>query len=185
MHKAELRRRALARRGELSPEARAAYSRSICRRLQSLPELRRAKTVLSYMAMATEADLTALHETLWAAGVRLCFPVTRGQGRMEAVACGRSGPWNKGPFGIREPAGEEAVPPEEIDAVLVPCVAFDETGTRLGHGGGYYDRYLPRCAGAAAILVAFEAQRLEALPREDWDVPMPVTVTEQGVFRPN
>lgn len=177
MHKAELRRRALGRRGALSPETRAAYSRSICRRLQSLPELRRAKTVLSYMAMPSEADLAALHEVLWAAGVRLCFPVTRGQGQMEAVACGRSGPWNKGAFGIREPAGEEVVPPEDIDAVLVPCVAFDELGTRLGHGGGYYDRYLPMCTQARILALAFPEQIEGSLPTDEHDFPIPTVLT--------
>lgn len=181
-NKAALRGRALAWRKELSPRQREEYSRRICEHLRSLPELQQARTVMSYMAMRLEVDLSELHEALWVEGVRLCFPVTRGQGCMEAVACGPSGPWKDGPFGVREPAGTDIMPPAEIDAVLVPCVAFDAWGTRLGHGGGYYDRFLPRCPRAVRILAAFEAQRLVALPRGVWDMPVPVMVTEQGVF---
>ena len=73
--------------------------------------------------------------------------------------------------------------PEELDAVLVPCVGFDDTLCRLGHGMGYYDRYLPRCTRAAAILTAFEAQRLERVPTEPHDFSFRAAVTEKGVFQ--
>ena len=70
-----------------------------------------------------------------------------------------------------------------LDAVLVPCAAFDGDGNRLGRGGGYYDRYLARCPQAAAILTAFEAQRLPRVPREAHDLRFSLLVTEAGVFR--
>lgn len=179
--KAALRPSALERRRSLSPEQRAEGSRRICESLRALPALEEARTVMSYMALGEEADLTALHEVLRAAGKRLCFPAVRGPGEMEAVLCGPSGPWRRGAFGIREPCGTETVPPEQIDAVLLPCVAFDEAGTRLGWGGGYYDRFLPRCSGALFILAAFECQQTETLPREVWDVPADVLATERGL----
>lgn len=181
--KAALRRLAKQRRQSLPLEERAAFSRRICERLLALPEMEAAKTVMSYMALRSEADLRALHEALWARRRQLCFPVTQGGGAMEAVLCGGSGPWNKGAFGIREPAGECCVPPEEIDVVILPCVAFDESGTRLGWGGGYYDRYLARCPQALRIGAAFDAQRLEALPRAEWDIPLQVIATEKGILR--
>ena len=62
-------------------------------------------------------------------------------------------------------------------------MAFDENGTRLGRGGGYYDRYLPRCARAKAILAAFEPQRLPRVPCEAHDLSFSLLVTEKGVFR--
>ena len=67
--------------------------------------------------------------------------------------------------------------------VLVPCVGFDGALRRLGHGMGFYDRYLARCRRAAAILTAFEAQRLERVPTEPHDRAFSVLVTERGVFR--
>ena len=67
--------------------------------------------------------------------------------------------------------------------MLVPCAGFDADGNRLGRGGGYYDRYLSRCPQAAAILTAFEAQRLEHVPREEHDLAFSLTVTEKGLFR--
>ena len=74
------------------------------------------------------------------------------------------------------------VPPEEIDLVICPCTAFDESGHRLGMGAGYYDAVLARLGGAAAI-AAFESQRAEQLPAEPWDVPAPLIFTEERTIR--
>lgn len=183
LDKAALRTLARQQRQALSPAERAAYSRRICEQLLALPEMEAAATVMSYCARPEEAALSALHEALWARGKRLCFPVTQERGGMEAVCCAASGPWKTGAYGIREPAGEHYVLPEEIDLIILPCVAFDETGTRLGWGGGYYDRYLARGTGALRIGAAFEVQRMAALPRAQWDVPLSLLVTEEGVWR--
>ena len=88
-------------------------------------------------------------------------------------------------FGIAEPpASNPHIQPEDIDAVLAPLVAFDDQGHRLGMGGGYYDRFLPRLnAGTPLIGVAFACQQYEQpLPREAWDVPLHAVVTENGVL---
>ena len=93
--------------------------------------------------------------------------------------------WKRGAFGIPEPVPEKGmtVTPEDIDLVVSPCSSFDETFMRLGMGGGYYDRFLPKCAKADVMLVAYECQRAEKIPAEDWDVPVPCIVTENGVSR--
>ena len=83
-------------------------------------------------------------------------------------------------FGMLEPG--EACPllaPEEIDLVLVPGLAFDRAGYRLGQGGGYYDRYLPQCSGKSLALCR-EAVLFEALPREEHDRPVGLVLTEHG-----
>ena len=159
---------ALSRRRAQSAGERHAHSLALCRLLESLPELRDAKAVLGYIPAGSECDLRPLYETLRRGGVTLAFPVTAADGIMEAYV-----------------PGDDLVPglPEELDAVLVPCVGFDDTLCRLGHGMGYYDRYLPRCTRAAAILTAFEAQRLDAVPREPHDFSFRAAVTEKGVFR--
>ncbi len=183
IEKKEQRRAALARRDALGAAARAAASRTLCRRLAALGELREAKTVLGYVPVGSECDLSALYETLRARGVTLAFPATGPEGRMEA--CVPLGPLVPGRFSIPEPdpARSRRLAPEELDAVLVPCAAFDAEGGRLGRGGGYYDRFLLRCPRAAAILTAFEAQRLERVPREAHDLSFSLLVTEDGVFR--
>ena len=181
--KSTLRRLALSRRGAVKPEARDAASFAICRALGSLEELRQARRVLGYLSVGSECDLGALYETLRARGVLLAFPVTEQDGRMEAYV--PRAPLVPGLFSIPEPDQKSSLylSPEELDAVLVPCVGFDAGGNRLGHGGGYYDRYLRRCPQAKAILTALEAQRLERVPREAHDLSFSLLVTEKGVLR--
>ena len=171
------RKRALEARRALSEEERQEKSEQICRRLLEMPVLDGAKCVLSYRALPEEADLTALHEALEARGCRLCFPVSLSGGVMEAW---EPGCWTRGRYGIWEPERESSklVAPEEIDLVLAPCVAFDEKRERLGHGAGYYDRYLPRCPGAKCIAVAFEAQQLPRIYSDPTDRPVDAVVTE-------
>lgn len=178
--KAEQRRKAAAARRALSEEERRSASEAICRRLGELPALQRAGTVLSYRALPEEADLSALHEALKARNVRLCFPVSLGKGQMEAW---EPGGWKQGRYGIWEPDRENSrkVEPEEIDLVLAPCVGFDARLDRLGHGAGYYDRYLPRCRGEA-VAVAFECQRLPRVAADAYDRPVSAVVTEKKIY---
>ena len=94
--------------------------------------------------------------------------------------------WRSGAYGIREPDRETSrrIEPGEIDLALVPCLAFDEGGMRLGHGAGYYDRYLARCPRAARICLAFKAQRLDRVVTEAHDLPMDWIVTEKESIKP-
>lgn len=172
----------LAARRELSRETRAEHSAAICRRLTELPQLQEAELILSYMATYDEPELSAFHQWALGKGKRLAFPVCRAGGVMEAYIPGGPESWETDRYGIRSPvpALSERVEPQALDAVLVPCVGFDSEGGRLGHGGGYYDRYLPRCPQAAQIMTAFQAQRLPAVALEPDDRPIPLTVTEQG-----
>lgn len=88
----------------------------------------------------------------------------------------------QGPFGIWSPivSRSEKVNPEEIDLIILPCVGFDADGGRLGHGAGYYDRYLKRTPQADTVLVAFEAQRLPQCPMDAHDMPVAQVITEAG-----
>lgn len=165
----------------LSARARGEYSATICAHLQALPALQSAKTILSYRSTELEADLSAFHA--WAAGQgkTLAFPVSYPGGQMEAYAPLSPESWERGWFGIWCPVPERSrlVEPEELDVVILPCVGFDAQGRRLGHGGGYYDRYLPRCPQATRVLAAFEVQRLEAVVTDENDQSVDVLVTEQ------
>lgn len=181
MTKEQQRRAATAARRALSVREREEASAAICERLLALPQVQSAKTLLSYRAMADEVSLEALNARLFALGKRLVYPVSLSHGVMEAR---EPGSWRQGPYGIWEPAREDSrfVPPEALDLVLVPCVAFDENRGRLGHGAGYYDRYLPRC-NALAVCVAFEAQKLDAVVCDGYDRRPDLVVTEAAVYR--
>ncbi len=179
--KTKQRRAALAARRAMTTAARASASAKICFRLLALPELRAAKTILSYRALDDEVDLGAVEGKLKA---RIAYPLCLGQGAMEARI--PTGPMKPGPYGIWEPdpAASLLLSPEEIDLVLLPCVAFDRCGHRLGHGAGYYDRYLPRCEKAKTVLVAFAAQELELVATEEHDRNADLLVTEREIITP-
>ena len=182
MTKQEQRKIAVAARAAMSVQERTDANAVICQKLMALPELMEAKCVFSYRAMAEEVDLTPLHDWLRERGIALVFPVSLPHGVMEAR---EPAGWKQGTFGIWEPdrAVSRLTAPQEIDLVLTPCVAFDSENRRLGHGGGYYDRYLPQCSDAITVCTAFEAQRLDSVVCDEYDRVMDIAVTERGVFR--
>ena len=171
-----LRQRYIRARESLTPEERAEKSSRAVERIAELPEFRQASVVMIYRAVRGEMTLEQLPGHPAARGKRCAGP-----GTMQAMI---PGGWKEGFRGIPEPdpVCSEEVAPEEIDLVICPGAAFDRECTRLGMGGGYYDRFLPRCGKAAVILAAFEAQRADRLPREQWDIPMDRVVTEERIY---
>lgn len=168
----------------LPEDQKVEFSADLCKRLSKLPEVREADLIFSYMAMSDEPDLSVFHE--WAARheKKLAFPVSGEGGIMEAYVLGDPEVWRYGKYGIREPDPDHSikVSPEDFDVILVPCVGFDADGGRLGHGGGYYDRYLERAVNAKRVCIAFEAQRLTKVVEEDTDQTIDCVVTEEQVY---
>lgn len=151
-------------------------------RLIALPELRGAGTILLYAAMREEVDLAGAVGPLREQGVRTLFPRVRGD-ELELVAAADLLTLQLGHRGVREPAGR-AVDPAVVDAAVVPGVAFDPRGGRLGAGGGHYDRLLARLSdGTARIGVAFTCQLVPHVPTEPHDERVEVVVTEANVHR--
>jgi 5-formyltetrahydrofolate cyclo-ligase len=127
-----------------------------------------------------EPDLRPALDALAAAGARIALPVTPKRGEPLAFRLWRPGePLRDGPFGTKEPAQGEPVAP---DALLVPLLAFDAAGRRLGHGAGYYDRTLAGLPGALALGVGFACQRMPRVPAGERDVPLLAVATERGVM---
>ena len=175
-----------ARREAMTAEERAEASRAICGYLEALfagEAYRGVRTVFSYRAMPEEADLTAFNRRLEEKGVRVAYPVALAGGRMLAAVPKEEDAWRAGWLDIQEPDPErsEILEPAEIDAVLVPCVAFDRQGNRCGHGAGYYDRFLEKCRpDARLVMVAYSAQELRRVATEPTDRRIPCIVTEEG-----
>lgn len=184
MTKEAQRKMAIAARRSLTDEERSRYSAEICRKILTLSELDGVKTVLSYLAAWDEVDLSYVNQTLTVRGVTVAYPVCLERGHMEAYVPESADAVVTGAYGIKSPEPERSrlVSPEEIELVLVPLVAFDAEGNRLGHGAGYYDRYLPRCGNVKCIAPAFEAQRLDKLCTDEQDIKMDMIITELSVY---
>ena len=182
--KKEQRTIAINARRALTDEQRAAYSASLCEKLFELECVRNAKTVLAYAATWDEADPALFCKKAAEQGATVAYPVSHKGGIMEAYAPESPEDLKTGLLGIKapDPKTSRLISPEELDLVLVPCVAFDEEKRRLGHGGGYYDRYLPKCRGAKFVLIAFEAQKLPQIATEEHDILMDALVTEAKIY---
>lgn len=185
--KKQLRIDKIRAREALSEETRVQFSGEICRRITELPEYAAAETIFAYKWVRGEVKLDDLEACAMRDGKRLVYPLCISRTEMVAVEPGAGdGAWKEGgSFGIREPDPEKGriVSPEEIDLVICPCSSFDEEGKRLGMGGGYYDRYLPGCTNAVKIAVAFEVQKADKIPTDEYDFGVQAVVTEAGIYR--
>lgn len=144
------------------------------------------RMVAGYLAMGTELDPAPVMLALHGLGIGLCVPVVEGKGRPLAFRVWTPGCETvEGTFGVRIPEDGAAATP---DLLLVPLLAFDDEGYRLGYGGGFYDRTLAqlRAAGPVVALgLAFAGQQVEAVPREPVDERLDAVVTERGILRPD
>ncbi|MGZ4164256.1 MAG: 5-formyltetrahydrofolate cyclo-ligase [Tumebacillaceae bacterium] len=187
MDKKALRKELLAKRQTLSAEQRAAYGRAILQHLSAMPEMQAAQTILMYLDFRGEVESEGLIEWGLAQGKTVCAPITVVEER-RLIPVKMTSPTDVqlGAYNIREPILREGfeVAVEAIDAVVLPGVGFDRHGGRLGYGGGYYDRFLPRLRpGVPKIAVAYELQVLDDVPREPHDCVLTALVTEKGVWR--
>lgn len=193
MDKAKLRRAVIARRDAIDLDVRAAKSAVICARL--VERLGRSDpatphTVAVYAAMGSEVDPAAFAAAAAKRSWRVAYPCMLSA--TDAMACGQrmcmravsAGDASEAPF-IAHPTRAFAatdvdsdhfpiVPAEALDMIIVPLVAFDRAGARLGYGGGCYDRYLPTLSPACQIIgIAFDEQRVDHVPTDAHDLPLP------------
>lgn len=178
--KRQLRRTLLARRGALPADYIRAASLSIQRAVLRLPEYRAARSLFAYISLPEEVSTGLLLRQALADGKRLYVPKCLGRD-MLAVRIRSLEGLRPGPYGIPEPAdASETAPADTLDLILAPCVAATPDGRRLGHGAGYYDRFLQGRAGPAFCL-CFRALLLPELPTGVHDVPLPVLTEPEGL----
>lgn len=176
--KAALRASAKAVRKGLDPAARAHAAQHFCRHLDWLCRQRPAGIVAGYVPIRGEADPALLMQGLAARGWRLALPRIEGEDLSfrayrpgDALACGG--------FGLTEPQADAArVSP---DLLLVPLLAFDAAGNRLGYGRGYYDRALARLPDALALGLAYAVQQVDAVPHDALDRRLAGVLTDRGM----
>ncbi|MCC8021878.1 MAG: 5-formyltetrahydrofolate cyclo-ligase [Akkermansia sp.] len=175
--KRALRRVMAARLREIAPERVRSLSRDLCRQAARLLAGREQLHVALFAPMAHEADLTPLPALF--PRHAFYFPRCLGEGLMEFRRVrSPERDFEPGMHGI--PAPRETCPPitpDALDVVFVPGLAFTSAGARLGRGGGYYDRFLPRCSRARIAAAAFPEQILAAIPRQEFDVLIPIVLT--------
>ena len=148
-------------------------------RIISMPEFKIARTIFSYYSLGREPDTVRILEYALEAGKTVTLPVCFKGGAMEARAVSSLGELTRSDYGLLEPLDStRVVLPEELDFIIVPALAYDRDGYRLGWGGGYYDRYLRR-TGAFTAGVARQRLLRDTLPREAHDVPVDCVVTEK------
>jgi 5-formyltetrahydrofolate cyclo-ligase len=176
------------RRRALDPAVQASVSRAVGDLVR--PLLAGAASIGAYVAVGGEVDPTSVVEWAWQRAVPVYVPkVTVGRS-MVFAPWARGAERRPGAFGIPEPTTDAPVrAPGRLSAVLVPLVAFDRRGTRLGTGAGFYDRAFafrldqPRGSEPLLIGLAYAWQELPEIERRSWDVPLDYIVTEGEVIR--
>jgi 5-formyltetrahydrofolate cyclo-ligase len=177
-------------RRSLPPSYRRACARALARRLAIMPEFRAARRVAAYLVNDGEIDPAPAIALAWRMRKRTLLPVVRRHGLAFARfdASTRLMP-NR--LGIPEPVTRQrgSWRHQAADLVLVPLVAFDAKGNRIGMGGGYYDRTFAALRGRAAwrrlrlVGIAYEEQRVERVEARPWDVPLHAVATPRTVYR--
>ncbi len=166
----------------LSPVYCREADAAICRWVEQSELYQKARTVFCYVGTKREIDTTALLRAALRDGKRLVLPLCGAPGVMEARQIESLGELVSGKYGILAPKLQcPLVEPGEIDLAVVPCCTGNASGQRLGYGGGYYDRFLPR-TGCPAVLLCRDRLVREDLPTEPHDVAMDYLVTEKGIF---
>lgn len=183
--KSDFRAAARVYRAQLTPAAYQQYSAALCAALGGVPEFAQARVIHAFWPMVhrREIDIRPLIRAWHAAGKTVALPVMHGlDGALTHHAYTGEAALQANAWGIQEPQGTPQVDLEAIDAVLVPALALDRAGHRLGYGRGHYDRFLGQTR-AFKVGVVYAACLLEALPVEVHDVPLDCMVTEEKVWR--
>ena len=183
MDKIECRKTLLSLRDDLATKDAEEKSKALCGRLKGFQGF---SHVMVYLATGNECDLSEYIKYLYEENCSVYVPVCTGKGIMEAsLLLDPEKDLEIGTFGIRAPKEEARrfADPEILDAVIVPGVGFDHKGNRLGFGGGFYDRFLPRTRKQCKkIAVCYELQLIENVFPEDHDFPMDIIITEDAAY---
>lgn len=180
LSKKELRKAMNDRLHRLTAAEKAAASAAVCTRLAALPQYAQARRIMAFLNMPDEVSLDALIRQALAEGKEVYVPVCVDKQHIEAARLDGLDQAVVGAYGIRTaPAGSPRIPASDLDVIVVPGLAFDVQGHRLGHGAAYYDRFLAEKGTAAAVAAAWDVQIVPAVPVEAHDIIMTDIVTDK------
>lgn len=180
--KRELRLALRRQRKSIPPTKQRRAAQRLARLVFRCARVRRARRVAVYLSMGSELATAPLINALQARRIAVFAPaLLRGQMRFRALGNARL---QTHPLGMLQPPCGTALRASAMDVLMLPLLAFDARGTRLGQGGGYYDRALSKASFRPYRLgLAYAAQQVPVLPREPWDVPLHAVLTERGLCR--
>ena len=182
--KEEIREKYRKIRAQIPSETRNHADSQIAERLFNRPEYRDARIIYCYMSFKDEADTASIIDESLRLGKQVALPRVSGKRKMEFFFISGQKDLVTGFMGIKEPAGYclEASAPSEDALVLLPGLAFDRSGARLGYGGGFYDTYLAKHAGCKKAALAYSAQIAPEIPTEPVDVKTDMIITEKELI---
>ncbi|MBS0876884.1 MULTISPECIES: 5-formyltetrahydrofolate cyclo-ligase [unclassified Tatumella] len=183
--RAEIRRL----RQALSSEQQQQAAQAAACRAMAFPPIQQAQKVALFLSFDGELDTGPLIRQLWQQGQQVYLPVLHpfSAGQLLFLRYLPETPLLKNRLGIDEPPLDirQLATLDQLDVMLVPLVAFDATGQRLGMGGGFYDRTLQRWQqhGCLPVGIAHSCQQVTALPAEHWDIPLPALITPDNIWQ--
>ena len=152
---------------------------AVITRLLAHPRVKSAKTIMLYHSLPDEVDTHTIVDSLLMSGKTILLPRVTGEGTMELHRYNGPKDMQVGAYGIMEPTGEVYTDYSNIDLAVVPGVAFDHDGNRMGRGKGYYDRFLPLIPDKEKIGVCFPFQMITSIPAEEHDIRMDEIITSE------
>ncbi|AKL34505.1 MULTISPECIES: 5-formyltetrahydrofolate cyclo-ligase [Klebsiella] len=179
----QIRQQIRQRRRALTPEQQTQFALQAADRMMAYPPVLLAQTVAVFLSFDGELDTRPLIDQLWRAGKRVYLPVLHpfSPGNLLFLHYHPSSDLVVNRLNIREPKLDvrDVLPLSQLDVLVTPLVAFDAAGQRLGMGGGFYDRTLQnwRQYRLQPVGYAHDCQQVDALPTEQWDIPLPAVIT--------
>ena len=179
----QIRQQIRLRRRALTPEQQTQFALHAADRMMTYPPVLLAQTVAVFLSFDGELDTRPLIDQLWRAGKRVYLPVLHpfSPGNLLFLHYHPSSDLVVNRLNIREPKLDvrDVLPLSQLDVLVTPLVAFDAAGQRLGMGGGFYDRTLQnwRQHRLQPVGYAHDCQQVDALPTEQWDIPLPAVIT--------
>ncbi|MGI6113438.1 MAG: 5-formyltetrahydrofolate cyclo-ligase [Mahellales bacterium] len=186
MDKDSIREKVLRVRNNLTPDQIRSMSLDIFNTFINLDQAKGSSTIMIFLSFGSEVITDNIIEWAWQTNKKVAVPICRPKTREMVPSIIDSFDQVKpGYFGIRQPK-EELVRPidkNEIDLIVVPSVAFDKNGYRVGYGGGYYDRFLADIKkDVPKIGIAFDCQVVSRVPTDEYDIPVDLIVTNNGII---
>jgi 5-formyltetrahydrofolate cyclo-ligase len=182
-----IRQAMLEKRGHLTPFEAAQKSEAICRAVVATRAFVSARFIMAYINARNEVQTDGIIRQAWAEGKHVAVPVCIPQTHTLLVSELTSfEELRDGFYGIKEPMEEymRPVSPEQLDLIIVPAVAYDRCGYRIGYGGGYYDRFLSSLdKDIVTIGIAFDIQIVGEVPVQPFDIPVDMVITESGIIK--